>query len=109
MIYAANTSGVGRVLVVHVPHLYMARQDAHTEYIVRKDAYQAAFDRLPATGSDGQTAEVGPLVAHEYRQNVSKTINSGKWSMWGISPQTFTFTWRNGAWQPPANLVVRQE
>lgn len=84
----------------------MARQDPHTEYIVRKEAYATAVASLPATGTAGQKALSVPITAVEYRQNVSKTVNVGKWSMWGIAPESFEFDWRNGAWQPPVNLVI---
>ena len=87
----------------------MARQDAHTEYIVTKEAYQTALASLPATGTEKQTVPSAPIKAMQYRQNTSQTINSGKWSMWGISSESFDFEWRNGAWQPPANLIVRQD
>lgn len=86
----------------------MARQDSYTEYIIKQADYEAALASLPATGSEGQTVQTQPITAREYRQNTSQTVNAGKWSMWGIAPESFTFTWHNGAWQPPANLVIRQ-
>jgi len=87
----------------------MARQDPHTEYIVRKEVYETALASLPATGTADQKVISTPVTAMQYRQNISKTINAGKWSMWGISSESFEFEWRNGAWQPPANLVVRPD
>lgn len=87
----------------------MARQDPHTEYIVSRDAYNTAIASLPATGTTDQQATSVPITAMQYRQNVSQTINAGKWSMWGISSESFTFDWRDGAWQPPANLIIRRE
>ena len=87
----------------------MARQDPHTEYIVRKEAYATALASLPATAAAGQQALSVAITAVEYRQNVSKTVNVGKWSMWGIAPESFAFEWRNGAWQPPTNLVIRPD
>lgn len=87
----------------------MARQDSHTEYIVKQADLEMALAQLPTTGTEGQTVQTQPVVAREYRQNTSQTVNAGKWSMWGIAPESFLFTWRNGAWQPPANLVVRRE
>jgi hypothetical protein len=84
----------------------MARRDAHVEYIVKESAYKAALAGLPATGAANQPVTSGPIVVREYRQNISQTINSGKWVLWGISSETFDFEWHNGAWQPPANLVV---
>lgn len=84
----------------------MARRDAHVEYIVKESAYQAALAGLPATGVENQSFHSEPIVVREYRQNISQTINSGKWVLWGISSETFDFKWGNGAWQPPANLVV---
>lgn len=84
----------------------MARKDTHVEYIVKQSAYEAVMAGLPATGSENQTIESGPIVVREYRQNISETINAGKWVLWGISSESFDFEWRNGAWQPPANLVV---
>jgi len=86
----------------------MAHPDTHTEYIVTQPDYQRILSGLPPTGTDGQTAQSAPVRAFQYRQNVSDTINAGKWRMWGIAPETFAFTWRSGAWQPPANLVVRE-
>lgn len=87
----------------------MARQDSHTEYIVSKDAYNMAVASLPLTGTAEQKASSVPITAMQYRQNVSQTINAGKWSMWGISLESFEFTWHNGAWQPPANLIIRED
>jgi hypothetical protein len=87
----------------------MARQDPHTEYIVSKEAYQTALSGLPPTGTDNQKVLSPQIKAMQYRQNTSQTVNAGKWSMWGISDETFEFEWRNGAWQPPANLIVRQD
>ncbi|MEZ0485027.1 hypothetical protein [Fibrella aquatica] len=85
----------------------MTRQDPHTEYIVSKEAYATALASLPETGTDQQKAVAAPISALQYRQNISKTINAGKWSMWGIAPESFEFEWRNGSWQPPANLVIK--
>ncbi|RYF77955.1 MAG: hypothetical protein EOO39_02675 [Cytophagaceae bacterium] len=87
----------------------MARQDSHTEYIVSKEAYQTALASLPANGTTTQKATSVPVTAMQYRQNISNTINAGKWSMWGISQETFDFEWREGTWQPPANLIVRHD
>ncbi|MBO0948115.1 hypothetical protein [Fibrella forsythiae] len=87
----------------------MARQDPHTEYIISKEAYQIALSSLPATGTAGQKATSLPITAMQYRQNISNTINAGKWSMWGISQETFDFQWHNGTWQPPVNLIIRQD
>lgn len=87
----------------------MARQDTHTEYIVSKQSYAMAIASLPASGTEHQQANSAPIIAVQYRQNVSQTINAGKWSMWGIAPESFVFTWQNGAWQPPANLVMRTD
>lgn len=87
----------------------MARQDPHTEYIVRREAYEMALASLPATGTDQQKALSAQVSAMQYRQNTSQTVNAGKWSMWGISSEAFEFEWRNGAWQPPANLIVRPD
>lgn len=84
----------------------MARRDAHVEYIVKQSAYKAALASLPNAGSEHQTVDSEMIVVREYRQNISQTINSGKWVLWGISSESFVFEWRNGAWQPPANLVV---
>lgn len=84
----------------------MARQDLHTEYIITHEAYDRAYGSLPERGTDGQTAETVPIVAKQYRQNTSDTVHAGKWSMWTIGPEVFEFRWQNGAWQPPANLVV---
>ena len=87
----------------------MARQDTHTEYIVSKEAYDSALASLPASGTEHQKAISVTITAMQYRQNISHTINAGKWSMWGIAPETFEFEWRNGTWQPPANLIVRAD
>jgi hypothetical protein len=84
----------------------MARRDAHVEYIIKQSVYKAALASLPATGSSNQTVQSGPIVVREYRQNISQTVNAGKWVLWGISSESFEFEWRDGAWQPPANLVV---
>ncbi|MGF7218201.1 hypothetical protein GGR92_004378 [Spirosoma lacussanchae] len=84
----------------------MARQDPHTEYIVRQEDYAKALASLPARGTEQQKAHSAPITARQYRQNTSQTINAGKWSMWGIAPESFEFEWRNGAWRPPINLVI---
>ena len=84
----------------------MTRQDSHTEYIVKQEAYMLALASLPATGTDCQKAQSVAVIAREYRQNISQTINAGKWVLWNIGPESFEFEWRNGAWQPPTNLVV---
>lgn len=103
-----NTGDFRRVTCRHIsPN--MTRTDSHTEYIVTQSDYQTTLASLPPVGTDGQTAQASPVSAFQYRQNVDDTINAGKWRMWGIAPETFDFTWRNGAWQPPANLVVRRE
>ncbi len=88
----------------------MARLDAHTEYIVTQPDYQRMLASLPATGTEKETVRSAPVKAFQYRQNVNAgdTINAGKWRMWGIAPETFEFTWQNGTWHPPANLVVRE-
>ncbi len=87
----------------------MARQDPHTEYIVSKEAYQTALASLPSSGNDHQKAVSITISAMQYRQKTGNSINAGKWSMWGIFPEEFEFEWRNGAWQQPANLVVRTD
>jgi len=87
----------------------MTRTDAHTEYIITQSDYQIALASLPPVGTDGQTARATPVRAFQYRQNTGDTINAGKWRMWGIAPETLVFTWQDGAWQPPANLVVRRD
>ena len=87
----------------------MTRTDAHTEYIVTPSDYQTALTSLPATATDGETAQSIPIRAFQYRQNVGDTINAGKWRMWGISFEAFTFVWQNSTWNPPINLVVRNE
>lgn len=84
----------------------MARQDPHVEYIVTQEAYDTALSSLPPTGTDNQTAQSTAVTARQYRQDTSQTMNAGKWSMWGIAPESFAFTWRDGAWHPPANLVI---
>ena len=84
----------------------MARQDSHTEYIVKQDAYTLALVSLPATGTEYQKTLSVAVIAREYRQIISQTINAGKWTLWNIGAESFEFEWRNGAWQPPANLVV---
>ena len=84
----------------------MARQDPHTEYVVKQEAYNLALASLPATGTEYQKAQSMPVMAREYRQNISQTINAGKWVLWNIAPESFEFEWQDGAWQPPANLVV---
>lgn len=87
----------------------MARQDSQTEYIVTQAAYRTAYDSLPLTGTPGLTAQSVPVRAKEYRLNVSNTINAGKWVMWSVVEESFRFTWSNGVWLPPANLVVRTD
>lgn len=87
----------------------MARLDAQTEYIVTQEAYRRAYDSLPASGTPGQTASSVPVRAKEYRLNVSNTINAGKWAMWSVVEESFAFTWSDGAWRPPANLVIRKD
>lgn len=84
----------------------MARQDAHIEYIISQESYALAYSSLPETGTPDQQAESVRVPAKQYRLNQSQTVNAGKWVMWAIEPETFMFTWKNGAWQPPANLVV---
>ena len=84
----------------------MARRDTHIEYIVKQSVYKTALAGLPVSGSENQKAVLGPIVVREYRQNISQTINAGKWVLWGISSESFEFEWQNEAWQPPANLVV---
>ncbi len=84
----------------------MARQGPHLEYIVTEDSYKLALASLPITGMEQQKAQSVKIMAREYRQNTSQTINAGKWVMWNIVPESFEFEWRNGAWQPPTNLVV---
>ena len=87
----------------------MARLDAHTEYIISQEAYRNALASLPPTGTDHQKAATTAILALQYRQKTGDSINAGKWSMWGIAPEVFEFEWQNGAWQPPANLVVRAQ
>ncbi|MBC3785620.1 hypothetical protein [Spirosoma utsteinense] len=84
----------------------MARRDTHVEYIVKESVYKVALANLPAGTAANQTIELGPITVREYRQNTSQTINAGKWVLWGISSETFVCEWRDGAWEPPANLVV---
>ncbi|MFD2573836.1 hypothetical protein ACFSUS_24580 [Spirosoma soli] len=84
----------------------MARQDSETEYIVTQQAYNTAYASLPERGTENQKAQSATITAKQYRLNVSQTINAGKWVMWAISDESFEFTWSNGAWHPPANLVV---
>lgn len=84
----------------------MARQDLETEYIVTQEAYNKAYDSLPQIGTEGEKAQSIKMTAKQYRLNVSQTVNAGKWVMWAISNESFEFTWVNGVWQPPANLVV---
>lgn len=86
----------------------MASQNPHIEYILTESDYQTLLTTLPATGTNGQTVRSGAVKAFQYRQNVSDTVNAGKWRMWGIAFETFDFIWQNGAWQPPKNLVVRE-
>ncbi|MBO0938956.1 hypothetical protein J2I47_20555 [Fibrella sp. HMF5335] len=87
----------------------MNRFDQHVEYIVTQANYQVALNSLPATGTDGQLTHSVSVMTYEYRQNVSQTINAGKWTMWAVKPMPIAFSWQNNAWQPPANLVVRQD
>ncbi|RIV23852.1 hypothetical protein DYU11_12875 [Fibrisoma montanum] len=87
----------------------MARQDLQTEYIITQQAYEKALASLPEQGTDQQKAHSVGVVAKQYRLNVSNTINAGKWAMWSISEESFEFTWQDGAWQPPANLVVLKD
>ena len=87
----------------------MARQDPHTEYIITRDAYTRAYNSLPATGTENQKVQSSPITAKQYRQNTSQTLNAGKWVMWAISDESFEFTWQNGSWQPPHNLVVLEK
>lgn len=87
----------------------MNRFDQHTEYIVTLANYQIALSSLPATGNDGQLAHSVPVMTYEYRQNVSQTVNAGKWTMWTVRPMPISFEWKNEAWRPPANLVVRRD
>lgn len=84
----------------------MARQDAQTEYIVTQDAYRIAYASLPQTGSEGEKAQSAKILAKQYRQNISKTVNADKWTLWAMPEESFEFTWQNGAWTPPKNLVV---
>ncbi|QJW90780.1 hypothetical protein HNV11_16035 [Spirosoma taeanense] len=84
----------------------MARQDPQIEYIVTQEAYETACNSLPKAGTDNQKAQSVNITARQYRQNTSQTINAGKWVLWSIGPESFEFTWSNGAWQPPANLVI---
>jgi|GEM_PF-1917655 hypothetical protein len=84
----------------------MARQDQQTEYVINQQAYDKAYSSLPDQGTDNQTALATKVVAKQYRLNVSNTVHAGKWSMWTISEESFEFTWQNGSWQPPQNLVV---
>ncbi|QKZ14855.1 hypothetical protein [Spirosoma sp. KUDC1026] len=84
----------------------MAQQNHHTEYIITQQAYDNAYSSLPEQGTDNQIAQSTKVVAKQYRLNVSNTVHAGKWSMWAISEESFEFTWQNGAWQPPQNLVV---
>jgi hypothetical protein len=84
----------------------MARQDQQIEYIINQQAYEKAYSSLPEQGADNQTAHSAKVVAKQYRLNVSNTVHAGKWYMWAISEESFEFTWQNGAWQPPRNLVV---
>ena len=84
----------------------MARQDPHVEYIVKQEAYDTALASLPPTGTEHQMAYTTEVTARQYRQNTSQTINAGKWVMWGIGPESFVFTWLDGDWRPPANLVI---
>lgn len=87
----------------------MARLDDRTEYIIHQADYHSLLAELPATAAEGDTYLTKPVTAREYRLNVSQTINAGKWSMWGIAPESFVFTYQNGAWQPPANVVIRRD
>ena len=87
----------------------MIRRDSQTEYIVTQDAYRVAYDSLPPSGTPDQTTLSAPMRAKEYRLNVSNTINAGKWVMWAVVDEPFAFTWVDGVWMPPANLVVRKE
>ncbi len=84
----------------------MARQDEHTEYIVTQDAFTTAYTSLPEKGIENQKAQSVKIMARQYRQNVSETINAGKWTMWAIAEESFEFTWLHGGWQPPVNLVI---
>lgn len=84
----------------------MARQDLETEYIVTQEAYNKAYNSLPQSGTEGEKAQSIKITAKQYRLNVSQTVNAGKWVMWAISDESFEFTWVNGVWSPPANLVV---
>ncbi|GAB3493502.1 hypothetical protein GCM10027341_08880 [Spirosoma knui] len=84
----------------------MARQDAQTEYIVTQELFDKAYQSLPPQGTDNQKVESMKVIAKQYRLNVSDSPNAGKWVMWAIGEESFEFTWKDGAWQPPQNLVV---
>lgn len=85
----------------------MASQDSQIEYIVTEEEYKKAYDSLPESGKEQQVVTSAPIIARQYRQNKSQTINAGKWVMWNIGAESFDFTWTNGSWQPPANLVLK--
>lgn len=84
----------------------MARQDAHTEYIVTQEAYRIAYTSLPQTGNEGEKAQSAKILTKQYRQNTSNTVNADKWNLWAMSDESFEFTWTDGKWTPPKNLVV---
>jgi hypothetical protein len=84
----------------------MAQQDPQTEYIVSQESYNKAYSSLPQQGTDNEKAHSAKVMAKQYRLNTSNTINAGKWIMWAVGEESFEFTWQNGSWQPPKNLVV---
>lgn len=86
----------------------MSTPSQTTEHIVLQADYDTVLASLPPTGTDGQQIASKPVMIREYRLNTSDTINAGKWLMWSVSPKPIVFTWQNGAWQPPATLVVRR-
>ncbi|CCH56846.1 hypothetical protein BN8_06234 [Fibrisoma limi BUZ 3] len=85
----------------------MAQQDQHTvEYVISQQAYEKAYRSLPEQGTDQQKAQSAKVMAKQYRLNTRDTANAGKWVMWSVGEESFEFTWQNGAWRPPANIVV---
>lgn len=87
----------------------MQQANPPTELIVLQADYDTILASLPQVGTDGQQIDSAPIMTREYRQNMSETINAGKWTMWRVAPRPLPFTWQNGAWQPPANLVIRRD